>query len=245
MICVRKGSIILTLRLAIGQAERLRELIQNGILSEISLDSHVNIDTLQITNKSIPLLWNANRAVRLSAAKVLGESGRMPAMRCPGSLMLSRTTIHPSDPLPPRASGRIGSPEAVPLLGRLLRDNDTAVRGRAVEALGRIGSPEAVPLLDRLLGDKRLPSGRAGRGPRPNRVPRCGTPTRPPAEGQRPCRPRGCRRSPWANRVCGCGTPTRPPAEGQAPCRSRACRRGVGANWLSRCGAHYRWPAGG
>jgi HEAT repeat protein/DNA-binding NarL/FixJ family response regulator len=153
VIGVRRGSIILTLRLANGEAERLREPIQNGILNEVSLDSHVHTDTLQITNNYIPLLWDEDRAVRVSAAKALGAIGADAHEAVPGladALSDADPTVRSAAA---RALGQIGSSEAVPLLGLLLRDTDTSARGCAAEALGRIGSSEAVPLLGRLLRD--------------------------------------------------------------------------------------------
>ncbi|MHB9074225.1 MAG: HEAT repeat domain-containing protein [Desulfobaccales bacterium] len=51
------------------------------------------------------------------------------------------------------ALGKIGSPEAVPILTKALQDSDEPERWQAAEALAKIGSPEAVSAAIQALQD--------------------------------------------------------------------------------------------
>ena len=58
------------------------------------------------------------------------------------------------------ALGRIGDPVAVPALTSVLKDKDTVLIARAIEALARIGDARAIGPLVRRLGDRKSGDGR-------------------------------------------------------------------------------------
>src|SRR5271157_5384812 len=81
---VRKGSIILTLGLAREEGERLRELIQDGVLRDVGLDEKSIISELEYLQYLINCLWDEDPSVRQSAARALGGIGREAREAVPG-----------------------------------------------------------------------------------------------------------------------------------------------------------------
>ncbi|MHB0937302.1 MAG: HEAT repeat domain-containing protein [Armatimonadota bacterium] len=105
----------------------------------------------QAAQRLVPLIFDLEQAVQIAAARSLGILAD-PATAAP-LIVLATTEKSPLIYELLNALGKIGNPEAIPVLAEKLKDPVTLIRYTAIDALADIDDPRSADLLLALLND--------------------------------------------------------------------------------------------